>query len=209
MKKEVLEREGAKVETDLENIFTPRNQLKVIVMSQDALKTYQSQIKSTSIPIVDQEWVRLCLLDNRFLLPDKFSILPDYQPPSETTQSFQISNEDLTRMMERVTSSERMMNYLMNCVIYISKLENKDEETIQQKLIHMGGGAHLFSIIPNVTHIVADKYTEEQGREFTKFSNAYIVSTRWLRECLFFKSRVPEGEYLCKPTKMSQVKPEK
>lgn len=194
-----MEREKAIVETDLEYIFTPNSNLKVIVMGQDSLVTYQSQLKSIKIPVVDQEWIRQCILDNRFLLPDRFSIRTDQVIVSEKPV-FQVNLESLDKIMERIEPSDKMMNYLMNCVIYISKLES-EEEKIQQRLIQMGGGAHMFAVIPNVTHIVADKYSEDQAREFTKFSNVFVVSTKWLRECMYFKTRVPENEYVTKPTK--------
>lgn len=113
---------------------------------------------------------------------------------------FQINLEALDRMMERIESSDKMLNYLMNCVVYISKLDSQ-EEKIQQRLIMMGGGAHMFAIIPNVTHIVSDEYSEEQAQEFNKFSNVFVVSTRWLRDCMYFKTRAPENEYITKPTK--------
>ena len=168
-------------------------------MCPESLKKYESQLKSINIPVVDQDWIRNCILDNRFLLPDRFSIRTD-RPQIQERSGFQVNLEALDKMMERIDSSDKMMNYLMNCVIYVSKLD-PEEEKCQQRLIVMGGGAHMFAIIPNVTHIVADKYTEEQARDFNKFSNVFVISSKWLRDCMYFKTRAPENEYITKPIK--------
>ena len=199
IQKEILEKERAIVETDLENIFITKSPLRIIVMCPESLKKYESQLKSINIPVVDQDWIRNCILDNRFLLPDRFSIRTD-RPQIQERSGFQVNLEALDKMMERIDSSDKMMNYLMNCVIYVSKLD-PEEEKCQQRLIVMGGGAHMFAIIPNVTHIVADKYTEEQARDFNKFSNVFVISSKWLRDCMYFKTRAPENEYITKPIK--------
>ena len=184
-------------------MFAPNSQVKVIIMNSDTLPNYQSQLKSVKVPVVDQEWISQCILHNRYLQPERYSIRPDQQNYSEKSR-FNISLETLDLMMERIESSERMMNYLMNCIVYISKMDEQ-EEKIQQRLIQMGGGAHMMTIIPNITHIVSDKYNEEQAREFNKFSNVFIVSTKWLRECMQFRTRVPEIEYLIRPSKKTDL----
>ena len=172
-------------------------------MSHDSLTTYQSQLKSTKTPLVDQEWISQCILNNRFLQPERYSIRPDQQNlPEKPFSNFTL--EHVESMMEKIEPSDRMMNYLVNCVVYTSKLGDK-EEKLQQRLIHMGGGAHMMTIIPNITHIVSDKYSDEQAKEFFKFSNVFIVSTRWLKDCMHFKTRVPEIEYLIKPSKKSEL----
>lgn len=201
--KEILERERAVVEADVEEVFAPRSQIRLIVMSHESLTTYQSQLKSIKIPVVDQEWISACILHNRFLQPERYSIIPDQQNFLEKV-NFTITLEHVESIIEKLESSDRMMSYLMNCVVYISKIGEK-EERLQQRLIHMGGGAHMMTIIPNITHIVSDKYSEEQAREFYKFSNVFIVSTRWLKDCLHFKTRVPEIEYVIKPSKKTDL----
>lgn len=172
-------------------------------MNQESLSTYQSQLECIKVPVVDQEWISMCILQNRFLQPERYSIRPEFQDLPEKS-NFQVSNEMLDGIFEKLESSEKMLNYLMNCVIYVSKMDEK-EERIQQRLIQFGGGAHMMTIIPNITHIVSDKYSEDQAREFTKFSNVMIVSTRWLKDCLQYKTRAPEIEYLIKPSKKSEM----
>lgn len=172
-------------------------------MSHDTLQTYQSQLKSIKIPVVDQEWISQCFLNGKYLQPERYSIIPG-QLSNIDKDSFKISLESLDSLMEKVDSSERMMNYLMNCVVYISRMDDK-EERIQQRLIHLGGGAHIMTIIPNITHIISDQYSEDQAKEFNKFTNVFIVGTRWLKDCMRFRTRVPEIEYIIKPSKKSDM----
>lgn len=191
------------MEGDVEEIFSQGSQTKLIVMSRDALPTYESQLKSIKIPVVDHEWVSQCFLHNRYLQPERYSIRND-QLPFVEKEVFKPSLETLDAIMEKIESTDRMMNYLVNCVVYISKMA-EGEQKIQQRLVHLGGGAHIMTIIPNITHIVSDKYSEDQAKEFNKFSNVLIVGTRWLKDCMHFRTRVPEIEYIIKPSKKSDA----
>ena len=99
----------------------------------------------------------------------------------------EVSNNRLTleildKQMNRLDSSEKMNNYLQNCMVYLFKIDCK-EEPIQRRLIHLGGGAHITIQIPNITHIVVDNFDEEDFNNFNKYSNVFVVNTQWLREC--------------------------
>lgn len=203
IQKELLEKEKAIVEDDVEEIFSQKSHVKVIAMNAESLSNYQSQLKSIKIPVVDQEWISQCILHNRFLQPDRYSIRTDIQFVPERDE-FKVELDFLEITMDKIESSDRMMNYLMNCVVYIPRMDQKEEQ-IQKRLIQLGGGAHLMTIIPNVTHIICDNFSEDQSKEFNKFSNVFIVSTRWLKDCMRFRTRVPEIEYLSIPVKKGEA----
>lgn len=166
------------------------------------MPTYESQLTSTRVPVVDQEWVSQCVLNDRLLQPERYSILPGQQGLFDR-DNFKVPLDALESLMEKVESSDKMMTYLRNCVIYISKMD-ENQEQVQQRLIQIGGGAHIMTIIPNITHIVVDTYHEDQVKEFNKFSNVYIVGSKWLKDCMRYKTRVPEVEYVIKPTKKAE-----
>ena len=96
-------------------------------------------MNSTDIAIVDIEWIKMCLVEQRYLLPNKFSIRLENKPSADTAPQ-KMSIEQLEKQMNRLDSSEKMHSYLQNCMIYLFKLDAK-EEAIQKRLIHIGGGA--------------------------------------------------------------------
>lgn len=195
--KEIIEGQKARVVTDLDEVFTADSAVHVIIMSEDSLPNYASQIKATSKVIVGVEWLRDCMLQNTYASPERYSLLAE-AGPAPVQIEFKITLERLNHLMNRLDSTDKMLNYLANCFIYLFKLE-PEEEALQKKLAHFGGGIHMSLIIPNITHIVVDKYEEDDLKDFTRFSNVHVVNIAWLRECLHFKNRLPEGDFFIKP----------
>lgn len=168
-------------------------------MNQESVNKYQTQMNSTKSQVVSIDWARQCILENRFMNPDFFSIkMGEERKPQAANSNIRLKDAD--HFMNKLESSDRFWNYLVSSVIYFHGLEG-DELELQKRLVHIGGGAFLDMLIPNITHIVADTYTEEDVRNFNRYSNVNIVSTFWLKDCFFFRSKVPESDYMVKPSK--------
>lgn len=173
-------------------------------MSPESFPTYQSQARSTEMPIVDIDWIKQCLLELRYITPEKFSIRPDDKSVKPDKSNIHVTIESLDKMADRLDPSERMLTYLSNCVFYLFKIES-NEEAIQKRLIHMGGGMHMIIQVPNITHVVVDNFEEEDLVTFNQYTNVLIVNTTWLRECLRLKARIPESEFMVKPHRRTQL----
>jgi len=202
--RDVIEKNKGKVVSDVDEIFSGKDKCTVIVVCPDTLAKYSSQISVSKSPVVELQWISQCVIDGRYLLPDKFlarSALDGKDLPVSKTlapDKRMITADSLDTIMNKIEASDKFLTYLSSCAVYLFRL-SPDEDKIQRKLIHIGGGFHLTSIIPSVTHVVADTFTDDDVSDFSKFSNVHIVNTNWLKECLFCKTRVVESEYMIRP----------
>ena len=177
--------------------------MKVIVLNQESVSKYQNHMNSSKIPVVSIDWVRQCVLEDRFMNPEIFSIKGEERKPPRSNSNLTLKEAD--HFMNIVESSDRLWNYLVSSVVYFHGLEGEELE-MQKKLVHLGGGVFLDMLIPNITHVVTDSYTEEDARNFNRYSNVHIVNTIWLRDCFFFRKKIPETEFLVKPSRKLPTK---
>lgn len=207
-----VEKEKGRVTNDVDEVFTVdsshsekpiSSSVKIIVLNETSKKQYLTHIQASKIPIVDKEWLRECFLENRYLQPHRFLHFPAQFErkikDAEAKMNQFASPQSLDRLMNRIEPSDKVLRYLSNCVFYLYDLDKK-EEAIQKKLIHIGGGAVLKVLIPNTTHIVTSSYTNEDLIRFNKHKKVKVMSPFWLKKCLTLKTKIPECEFLLKPS---------
>lgn len=189
--------------SDLDEIFS-KEECSFIILNPEQLAKYQSNFKNPT-PILSIDWIRDSVLENRYLNPEKYRIVPP--KPSERLDHSNIGIQkfemkDLESDLDRTEMCDKTCQYYKGLIFYLSKKLVEDKEIPKlKKLIFLGGGFVLPLLIQNVTHVIADTLTEEDLKELTKFRDVKIVSSQWLAYGYRYKTKVPEIEFSVTPSK--------
>ena len=169
----------------------------LIILKQKQSKFYESCIETFDAPVISIEWLKQCLIQKQYLNTTRYLISTN----KKFAQEIKISCDEniVNKVLSEYECSDETFNYLQRCVISFHRVGDKIEK-IQRKLIAAGGGFFLKELVPSVTHIVTEYYSEEALLDFKKHSNTKIVSPCWLADCFIYRRRLPEEDYYLWPS---------
>ena len=113
---------NGQVNFDQSEIFDPYNTIKntAILVSKQGLKNYAKQLQLTKLPIVDLEYLRKCLEEERFYEPHLFDLLPDRTAlKNKHSGKKTVINEQelIDNVLGKKDSSDIRYNFFKNCII--------------------------------------------------------------------------------------------
>lgn len=190
------------VTSDVDEIFASGSACKLVVMNSESFDSYKSQLISTGMQVVDEEWVKECFTNNKYVAPEPYSssVLPPASKRYEHLGDRMFGLEELDTILGRIEVGDNNWNYLQDVVVHL-QVPDKKEHKIQKKLVHIGGGFVVDGIYPHTTHVVTMGYSDEDLRNFRQYNQVQIVNTFWLKQCMYVKKRVMECDYRIKANK--------
>jgi len=203
--KSILEKEGGGIDTSIARMQEGKG-FDLIMIKNSEIKRYESFIMACDVCVVTIEWLKNCLLSKQYLKPKKYSI--NALKTFDRQSHIQRLNDNLTifypfeghfaRGFNELEVGDERYEYLDKVIIYFHNLPDKIEK-IQKKLVNLGGGIYVKDLLPEVTHIVVEEYTEEDIKTFYKYRRPKIVEMFWLKDCFLYRRLLKEDDYQVQP----------
>lgn len=199
--KSIFEQEGGDINTSLAKVQEGKD-LHLIMVKSSEIKRYESLISAHQIPVVTIEWLKNCLISRQYLKPKKYAInfamsldrQSIQQKLNETVEAFQNVEGFISKAYHDHEVGDDHFEYLGKVIVYFHNIPDKIEK-IQKKLVNFGGGIYVKELIPEVTHIIVEEYTQEEIKFFHKFRKPKIVEIFWLLDCFRYKRLLKEDDY--------------
>ncbi len=199
--KSIFEKEGGEINTSLAKIQEGKD-LHLIMVKSSEIKRYESLISAHQIPVVTIEWLKNCLISKQYLKPKKYAInfamsfdrQSIQQKLNETVEAFQNVEGFISKAYHDHEVGDDQLEYLGKTIVYFHNIPDKIEK-IQKKLVNFGGGIYVKDLIPEVTHIIVEEYTQDDLKFFHKFRKPKIVEIFWLLDCFRYKRLLKEDDY--------------
>lgn len=146
---EILTQNGATVKIiditslDQHSSTEPANSWNIALLDLNNYKKYENIISKFSCPLTSIEWIQDCILAKEFNWPNKHLINKEFNVKvNKQNKKFNLTNEELDKMMNSVECTSKQFQYLKDSVFYFPK--NIDDNTLkyQKRLVVFGGGSY-------------------------------------------------------------------
>jgi len=203
--KSILEKHGGEIDSSLQSVQEGKG-IDLIMVKNSEIRRYESFILAHNKCVVTIEWLKNCLLSKQYLKPKKYSInalktfdrQSHLQRLNDNLNSFLPFEGHFIKAFNELEVGDDRYEYLEKVVIYFHNIPDKIEK-IQKRLVNLGGGIYVKDLVPEVTHIIVDEYTEDEIKTFNKYRKPKIVEIFWLKDCFLYKRLLKEDDYYVQP----------